>query len=623
MCGIAGLVHFDGRRVDVAVLRAMCDAIRHRGPDDEGWVIWPPATDAGTPAVAGLGNRRLSIVDVAGGHQPIANETGDIWTVLNGEIYNFADVRAALVSRGHQFATHSDTEVVVHAYEEYGDRFVEHLDGMFALAVWDGPRERLVLARDRFGKKPLCYRVDGAQMAFASELQSLRQVPSLAWDVDREALGDYLAYLSVPAPRTIYRGVRKLPPAHLLVADRGGVTLQRYWSLEYGPKLVISEAEAAERVLQLLTSAVKKRLMSEVPLGAFLSGGVDSSAVVALMAQLSNRPVKTFSIGFDEAPYNELPHARRTAQAFGCEHHEFVVRPDAVAILPTLVRHFGEPFADSSAIPTSYLAELTRSHVTVALSGDGGDEVFGGYGRHLANRLAEQWNGLSAMTRAVSGAAAKRPYDRHTASRLRRFLVAAGRSRAARYRGWAGVFSPDVIAALAPGAGDGQGDVDALFAEVAGLDAVDAALAVDTRFYLPTDLLVKMDIATMMHSLEARSPFLDRELAEFAARLPSAMKVRRLTTKHLLKRALGGVLPPETLHREKRGFAVPIGGWFRGELREFVGDHLRSARVASAGFVEQRAVTRLLDDHAAGTDRAHELWTLLMLELWYRGSVTV
>jgi asparagine synthase (glutamine-hydrolysing) len=298
------------------------------------------------------------------------------------------------------------------------------------------------------------------------------------------------------------------------------------------------------------------------------------------------------------------------------------VRPNAVAILPKLVRHFGEPFADSSAIPTSYLAELTRSHVTVALSGDGGDEIFGGYGRHLANRLGEQWNDASPLTRALSGAVARRPYDRQRASRARRFLVAAGRSRAARYRGWAGVFSPDAVAALAPGAGDGQADVDRLFAEVSALDSIDAVLAVDTRFYLPTDLLVKMDIATMMHSLEARSPFLDRELAEFAARLPGSMKVRRLTTKYILKRALGGVLAPETLHREKRGFAVPIGTWFRGELREFLSDHLQAARVASAGLVEQGAVTRLMAEHAAGTDRTHELWTLLMLELWYREFVT-
>lgn len=621
MCGIAGLAYFDGRPVDASVLQRMCDALRHRGPDDDGMVVWPPAGRS-AQASAGLGNRRLSIVDVQGGHQPISNETGDIWTVLNGEIYNFAVVRARLEARGHRFVSHSDTEVVVHAYEEYGDSFVDELDGMFALAVWDGPRERLTLARDRFGKKPLCYAADGVTVAFASELQSLLQVPGLSRDIDREALGDYLAYMSVPAPRTIYRNIRKLPPGHVLVADRGGLRVRQYWSLRYQPKLVISESDAATRVTELLTAAVRKRLMSEVPLGAFLSGGVDSSAVVALMSQLSDRPVKTFSIGFDEAKYNELPHARRIAEACGCEHHEFVVRPDAIEMLPMLVRHCGEPFADSSAIPTAYLAKLTRGHVTVALSGDGGDEIFGGYGRHLANRLAESWSDASPLTRAIARRAA-RPGASAPRSRVGRFLASAGRTRALRYRAWAGVFSPDALAALAPTASDGQAAVDAICGALAAagtsVDSLDAMLAIDTEFYLPTDLLVKMDITTMMFSLEARSPFLDRDLAEFAARLPSPMKVRRWTTKHILKRAMGGLLPAETLTREKRGFAVPIGDWFRGALRDYLGDHLRAAEVASAGLVEQRAVTRLLDEHAAGTaDRAHELWTLLMLELWYR-----
>ena len=622
MCGIAGLVAFDGRTVDAAVVRSMCDAIRHRGPDDEGVVVWPLPGRQGTGPSAGLGNRRLSIVDVQGGHQPIANETGDIWTVLNGEIYNFAALREQLINLGHRFATRSDTEVVVHAYEQYGEAFAEHLDGMFALAIWDGPNGRLLLARDRFGKKPLCYCTTGDQLAFASELQALRKAPGVPHDIDRDALGDYLAYMSVPAPKTIYRAVRKVPPAHVLVADRAGVRLRRYWSLEYLPKRAISEADAADRVRELLTEAVRKRLMSEVPLGAFLSGGLDSSAVVALMASLSDRPVKTFSIGFEDEPYNELPHARRVAQAFGCEHHEFIVRPDAVDVLPALVRHFGEPFADSSAIPTAYLAKMTRQHVTVALSGDGGDEVFGGYGRHLGNRLAEVWN-ASAPTRAMARAVARRPIGAR-ASRVERFLRSAARSRAARYRAWAGVFSPEAIAGLAPDASRGEAMVERCFADVASLDGIDAFLAVDTRFYLPTDLLAKMDIATMMHSLEARSPFLDTALVEFAATLPSAYKVRRLTTKHILKTAMAGCLPESTRARAKRGFAVPIGAWFRGALREFLGDHLRAARIADAGLVEQRAVSALIDEHAAGTaDRAHELWTLLMLELWYRESATV
>ena len=363
-----------------------------------------------------------------------------------------------------------------------------------------------------------------------------------------------------------------------------------------------------------------------MPLGAFLSGGVDSSAVVALMSSLSDRPVQTFSIGFEDSRYDELPHARRVAEAFNCEHREFVVRPHAVEVLPALVRHFGEPYADSSAIPTSYLAKLTRSHVTVALSGDGGDEVFGGYGRHLNNRLAELWSGASPATRALSRLAADRPAGRRLGergARVRRFLVSAALDRAARYRAWAGVFSPDAVTALADGASDGQAEVARQFEAAADLDAVDAMLAVDTRFYLPTDLLVKMDIATMMHSLEARSPFLDRPLVEFAARLPSRLKVRRLATKFILKRAMDDIVPSANLRRQKRGFAVPISAWFRGELREFLNDHLRPARAAEAGIVHQRAISALLDEHAAGTaDHAHQLWTLLMLELWYREFVS-
>jgi len=621
MCGIAGLVHFDGRRVDEGVIRGMCQALKHRGPDDEGWVTWPPAgVGQSGQAAAGIGNRRLSIIDIQGGHQPIGNEAGDVWTVLNGEIYNFADLRHTLEQQGHRFATHSDTEVVTHAYEEFGDACVNHLDGMFALAIWDGRRERLLLARDRFGKKPLHYHANGPDLAFASELQALLVVPGIDRGLDLDALGDYLAYMAIPAPRTIYCSVAKLPPAHLLVADRRGVRTQRYWALSYEPKLDIDEIEAAARVRELLERAVQKRLISEVPLGAFLSGGADSSAVVALMARLSPRPVQTFSIGFDDPRYNELPDAGRVARAFNCDHHEFIVTPRAVEVVPALVRHFGEPFADSSAIPMFYLARLTRAHVTVALTGDGGDEIFGGYGRHRGNVLAERWRAIARrvarLTTATRGGGRLR-------SRAGRFVASAALTRSERYRAWAGVFSPDALSAMAPGTSDGQQDVDRLFDETARLDSVDSVLAVDTMHYLPTDLLPKVDITTMMHSLEARCPFLDRELAEFAARLPTRMKVRGLSTKYILKRAFDDVVPRANLRRGKQGFAVPIAAWFRGELREFLTDHLRPARLAAAGLLRQEAVDILVDDHTKGTaDHAHELWTLLMLELWYREFAT-
>lgn len=621
MCGIAGLVHFDGRPVEDTALRRMCGALTHRGPDDEGTMTWPgEGTGTSGRAAAGLGSRRLSVIDVEGGHQPIANETRDIWTVLNGEIYNFADLRCDLEKRGHRFSTRSDTEVIVHAYEEFGDACVEHLDGMFALALWDAPRERLLLARDRFGKKPLCYRAVGADVAFASELQALLALPGVGRDVDLEAMGDYFAYMAVPAPRTIYRDIRKLPPAHLLVADRQGIRITRYWSLEYQPKRRIAERDAVERVRELLTEAVRKRLVSEVPLGAFLSGGVDSSTIVALMAGLSDRPVKTFSIGFDDPRFNELPHARRVAQAFNCEHHEFIVRPDVLEMLPAMVRHFGEPFADSSAVPSWYLAKLTREHVTVALNGDGGDELFAGYGRHLANDLAERWGRLPGPLRSSTERLARtRLLADLGGPRAARFAKAAGLTRAERYRAWAGVFSEDLIRELSDAIPAGTTVVPDAFASVQSLDAVDAMLAIDTGFYLPTDLLPKVDITSMAHSLEVRSPLLDRDLAEFAASLPSSLKLHRLTTKYLLKKVASGLVPATNLRRPKRGFAVPIAQWLRQDLRDFVYDHLRPSRLASTGILRQPAIDALLEAHLSGAkDYAHHLWVLLMLELWHR-----
>jgi asparagine synthase (glutamine-hydrolysing) len=620
MCGIAGLVHFDGRPVAESAVREMCRALTHRGPDDEGTITWPVAgSGEGRSAAAGLGSRRLSIIDVQGGHQPIPNETREIWTVLNGEIYNFAGLRCILEKQGHRFTTKSDTEVVTHAYEEFGDAFVEHLDGMFALAIWDGPRERLVLARDRFGKKPLCYRTSGPDLAFASELQAL-VAPGAGPEIDVQALGEYLAYMAVPAPRTIYRDVHKLPPAHVLIADRDGVRIHRYWSLDYQPKVQIGEDEAVERVRALLTEAVRKRLVGEVPLGAFLSGGVDSSVVVALMAQVSGRPVKTFSIGFDDSEYNELPHARRVAEAFHCEHHEFIVRPDILEMLPQMVRHFGEPFADSSAVPSWYLAKLTREHVTVALNGDGGDEIFAGYGRHLANDLAERWSRVPAgLRRSAERLARARLLADLGGARVARFASGAGLPRAERYRTWAGVFSPDLLRQLSEVVPSEDVVVPGEFAAVQHLDAVDAILAVDTRFYLPTDLLPKVDITSMAHSLEVRSPLLDRDLAEFVASVPSAFKLHRLTTKHLLKRAAAGLVPAANLRRPKRGFAVPLARWLRQDLRDFVYDHLCPSRLASAGLLRQPAIDTLLEAHSSGTkDYAHHLWALLMLELWYR-----
>ncbi|MGQ0736663.1 MAG: asparagine synthase (glutamine-hydrolyzing) [Acidobacteriota bacterium] len=629
MCGIAGIVDFDGRHVPESLVRAMCNAIRHRGPDDEGVVSLPRAKGEDRAPVAVLGNRRLSIIDVAGGHQPISNEDGSVWVVFNGELYNYQALRSRLDANGHRLVTKSDTEVVVHLYEELGEAFVRELDGMFALALWDDRRKRLLLARDRFGKKPLLYAERGGRLWFGSEFQALVTDPAIARDIDHDALDEYLAFMSVPAPLTIYREIRKLPPAHVLVRDDGGTRVTRYWSLSYTPKLDIDEDEAITELRRLLTDAVRKRLISEVPLGAFLSGGVDSSAVVALMAQHSSGPVKTFSIGFDESRYNELPHARRVAERYGCEHHEFEVQPRAIEVLPTLIRHYGEPYADSSAIPSYYLARLTRQHVTVALNGDGGDEAFAGYRWHLAGRLAERWQRVPASLRraAESAARAITPSSadrRSTVSRFSRFLLGASRSRAERYRAWLSVFTPDLRQELYGGRSRATGEdrLQRLFTAFSGLDGVDAMLAADVAWYLPTDLLVKMDIATMANSLEGRSPFLDHQLAEFVARLPSAWKVRRWTSKYLLKKAVADLVPAENLHRPKQGFAVPIGAWFRGDLRDMLADHLLSSRFAERGLFAPASVKQLFDDHQQGRgDYAHHLWVLLMLELWFRAYI--
>ena len=625
MCGIAGIADFDGRDIPRSLVQAMCTAICHRGPDDEG-VLQIPESPSSTEPRAVLGNRRLSIIDIAGGHQPLANEDGSIWTVQNGEIYNFQELRERLEAKGHRFATRSDTEIIVHLYEEMGEQFAGELDGMFAIALWDERKKKLVLARDRFGKKPLLYAEAAGRLWFGSEFQALLADPAIRRDIDYEALDEYMSFMSVPAPLTIYQQIRKLPPAHVLVRDQSGTRIERYWSLEYTPKTRITEDEAAAEVRRLLTEAVRKRLISEVPLGAFLSGGVDSSAVVAIMAGLQSAPVKTFSIGFDDPRFNELVYARKIAERYGCEHHEFEVHPKAIEILPAMASHYGEPYADSSAIPSFYLAELTRKHVTVALNGDGGDEAFAGYGWHYGGRLAERWQMIPGPIRALAErtATALLPASadrRSTLSRVARFMKGASRPRADRYRAWLSVYTPELKAALYanPAIRSRTDRLAEVFSGLTHLDAVDAMLAGDVAWYLPTDLLVKMDIATMAHSLESRSPFLDWRLTEFVAKLPSEMKLRGGTSKHLLKKAVADLVPAGNMHRPKQGFAVPIGGWFRGELKDYLADHVLSDRFNARGLFRPAEVRRIFDDHQREAhDYAHHLWVLLMLELWFR-----
>lgn len=627
MCGIAGKLYFDPRRpAEHEVLERMNAVQVHRGPDDAGIHCEGPV---------GLAHRRLSIIDLSpAGHQPMANEDESCWIVFNGEIYNFQALKEDLLRQGHRFRSRTDTEVVLHLYEEQGPRCVETLRGMFAFAIWDARRRQLVLARDRLGKKPLCYQWDAEAFRFASEVKAIFQDPALTPRPDPAALSQYLTFGYVPSPASAFQGIRRLPPAHVLVWREGRAELRRYWRLGRGEPRTQPEAAWCEELLARLEEAVRIRLVSDVPLGAFLSGGIDSSAVVAMMCRAAGR-VKTFSIGFGEPEYDELAAARLVAERFGTEHHELVVRPDAAGILATLAWHYDEPFADSSAVPTYYVARMTRRHVAVALNGDAGDENFGGYERYAALRLAaavDGFPGAPALRGALRAGLSLWPQTGRRGgflTRGRRFLEGLSEEPARRYGRWMAHFAgaekarlctPEFLAA-APAADD-LAPLLTAYREVGASDPADAAMAVDIALYLPDDLLVKVDIATMANSLEARSPFLDHPLMEFAAAIPANLKIRGRATKLLMKRALRDLLPEAVLQRPKRGFGVPIDHWLRGELRELARETLLSPQALERGYLRRDAVQRLLDEHGRGIANWHpQLWNLLMLELWHRTYV--
>ena len=600
----------------------MCEAIRHRGPDGEGSYL---------NETVGLTMRRLAIIDIKGGQQPIHNADRTAWIVFNGEIYNYKELREKLEKLGHSFYTNCDTEAIIHAYDQYGADCPKHLRGMFAFAIWDERTEELFLARDRVGKKPLLYALVNNQLIFGSEFTALLEHPDISRDISPEAIHYYLSFMCVPAPLTAYRAIRKLEPGHSLRFTRNAeIKIERYWQPEFSPKVKLSEEEAGERAVELLRDAVRVRLMSEVPLGAFLSGGVDSSAVVALMSEASSEPVKTFSIGFEEQDFSELHHARRVAEHVGADHHEFIVRPDAMEVLPLLVEHYGEPYADSSAIPTYYVSRETRRHVTVALNGDGGDECFAGYERYAAMRLAERYRRLPALMRegVIKQAVNLLPSPKLGRSRVRsakRFLQAASLPPVERYLRWVSVLDRAAKDELYTDdfrhqtAGyDPASWLTPWFAQANGAGVVDASLLADTMTYLPNDLLVKVDIASMAVSLEARSPFLDHHVIEFAASLPEKFKLRGLTTKYLLKRVLKKLVPVENLNRPKMGFGVPISHWFRDRMKNFLGETLLSEKALKRGFFKGEEVKRMFELHTRGAhDYSHQLWTLLMLELWF------
>jgi asparagine synthase (glutamine-hydrolysing) len=622
MCGIAGRINYvSGKPVAAPVITGMCDLLAHRGPDGSG---------AWTRGHAGLGHRRLAIIDLSeAGAQPMSTADGEIWLTFNGEIYNFLELRAQLEARGHRFRSHTDSEVILYAYREYGVDCVDHLRGMFAFAIWDEPRRRLLLARDRAGKKPLFYRTDADGIAFASEPKAFLAESGFTPTPDPVALSAYLTYQYVPSPMSAFAGVKKLPPAHCLLVENGHVSVRRYWKLSYATKSRLTEQEAVEELGVRLREAVKIRLMSDVPLGAFLSGGIDSGAVVALMSELGAGPVRTFSIGFEQKEYDELQYARLVAERYGTRHEEFVVRPDALEILPRLIWHYGEPFADSSAIPTFLLAELTRRHVTVALNGDAGDENFAGYERYRANVLATKYDAISPRLRgAVDLFARLIPASGNSGSVLskgKRFLEVLGEGRERRYLRWMAHFQPLLKAELCraefqESAGPDSSSV--LLESYAASDApdfVDATLDVDVNNYLPDDLLVKVDIATMAHGLEARSPLLDHPLMEFAASLPSGLKLNGSIKKYILKEAVKPLLPREIIERPKMGFGVPLEHWFRHELKEMAYDVLLSDSLRQRGYFHESVIRRLLDEHSRGVRSWHyQLWNLLMFESWHR-----
>jgi asparagine synthase (glutamine-hydrolysing) len=630
MCGIAGVVDLKGRTIEPHKLARICARMAHRGPDGEGVHV------AGDIALA---HRRLSIIDKAGGTQPMSNEAGTIWITFNGEIYNFEELRRDLRSSGHRFRTRSDTEVLLHAYEQFGVCCVRHFRGMFAFGMWDSRRRTLLLARDRVGKKPLFYtQVDG-QLVFASEIQALLQYPGICRELEPSAIDDFLTYGYIPSPKTAFRSVFKLPPAHTLTLSPNEgdqpqlLKIEPYWSLEYSPKRNFNEDDASAELLEILTDAVRLRMVADVPLGVLLSGGVDSSVIVALMSRLSDQPIKSFSIGFDDRRYNELPYARQVARHRGTDHQELVVRPDALEILPTLVRHYGEPYADSSAVPTYQVARLTRAQVTVALNGDGGDECFAGYERYLGDHLADRYQRIPRLVRtclieplARSIPASLPPHNR--LGRAKRFLEAASMPCDRRYLRWVSYFNPDAKRNLYTGefaAHLGQHDSTAWLSgrlnslRRAGLSSPDSLLAADVGSYLPEDLLVEMDIATMANSLEARSPILDHKVMEFAARLPIDFKLRGTTLKYLLKKVARPFLPPGLFDRRKMGFGVPVGRWMRNELRPLIDDALLSARALNRGYFRADSLRRLVREHTDGSrDHASRLWALLWLELWHQ-----
>lgn len=630
MCGIAGTIGrrgFAGGASIRELISEMNDVIFHRGPDEWGFHL-----DEFPDGEVAIGMRRLSIIDVASGRQPITNEDGNIWIVFNGEIYNHHELRKGLVERGHRFSTRSDTETILHLYEEEGDRCVEKLRGMFGFAIWDSRDHSVFLARDRAGKKPMHYTLVGDTLVFGSELKSLFQHPSVKREVNLQAISDFLSFGYIPDPATAFQNIHKLPPAHTLRYRNGQITLRKYWDFTYGAEeptgKALDEREYIERLRELLFESVKIRLESEVPLGAFLSGGVDSSATVAMMSRAMNQPVKTFSIGFSEAGFDELKYARVTAEAFKTDHHEFVVTPDVCNLIEEVAWHHDEPFGDVSSIPTYVVSKMAREHVTVVLTGDGGDEVFGGYERYVIERLREKFEHIPSVVRRnlmqrLSNALPRGFYGK-------RYLSTNSKDAGPRFVDALAFFdeeakrsmlSPEVRSRL--GGYNSATAYERIFESPQSQSRLHRQMYLDSKTYLPGDVLAKVDRMSMAHSIETRSPLLDHKLIEFAQTIPASLKLRRtergFETKYIFKRALEGIIPQEIIYRRKQGFDVPIKHWLRNELSEMLDDTICSQSARQRGYFDHRVITGILDEHRRGVrDNARHLWGLMMLEIWHR-----
>ncbi len=613
MCGIAGIMSFGERPVLAEELRRMCGSIRHRGPNDDGYYL---------RSGIGLGMRRLSIIDLATGHQPVHNEDETVWVVFNGEIYNYRELRAELERQGHRFYTTTDTEVIVHLYEEHGTRCVEKMRGMFAFAVWDERRNRLMVARDRLGIKPLYYSEAGGRLSFGSELKVMLQLPEVESRLSWAAVSHLFTHLSSNHTESIVEGVHKLEPGHVLVAEPNRpIHIERYWDVQFRPDYSRTEADFVRGLRELLEESVRMRLMSEVPLGAFLSGGLDSSAIVATMARMMTQPVKTFSIGFPEEDFNELDYARRVATEFGTDHHELMIESNVLEIIDDLAWYLDEPFGDSSAIPTYMVSKLAARHVTVVLSGDGGDEVFAGYDKYLVEGKERFYRHIPPFARNLLGTIGTMIPEGVKGRNFLRHISFAGPQRYLdastlfRLEDKKKLFRPEAFEQIAR---YDPWQVEARYLEKDNGDWLSSVQYRDLKSYLPLDILTKVDRMSMAHSIEARVPLLDHKLVEFAATIPPELRLRNGTTKYIFKQAMRGILPDEIIDRRKHGFSIPLGHWFRGRLDGFVRDLLLAPSSVQRGIFNPAYIEQLLHLNKKGRKLDLQLWTLISFELWCR-----